>query len=62
MTAILHDEPPELADSAKNVPVELDRLIRTCLEKNPRRGFIPPTTCPMPYVPCSATPGMRSSL
>jgi serine/threonine protein kinase/tetratricopeptide (TPR) repeat protein len=35
MTAILHDEPPEFADSGKNVPLELQRLVRHCLEKNP---------------------------
>src|SRR5206468_680578 len=35
MTAILHDEPPELAGSGKTVPLELERLIRHCLEKNP---------------------------
>lgn len=35
LTAILHDEPPELSGSGKNVPLELERLLRHCLEKNP---------------------------
>ncbi len=43
MTAILHDDPPELTDSGKKVPPELERVIRHCLEKNPARGFTRPT-------------------
>lgn len=39
MAAILHDDPPELMESVKNVPLELDRLIRHCLEKNPEQRF-----------------------
>jgi eukaryotic-like serine/threonine-protein kinase len=37
--AILHNDPPELADSGRRVPVELERLIRRCLEKNPEARF-----------------------
>src|SRR5438477_4885806 len=39
MTAILHDEPPEVADSGKKVPLELERIIGHCLEKNPAARF-----------------------
>jgi eukaryotic-like serine/threonine-protein kinase len=39
MTAILHDEPPDLADSGKKIPLELQRIIQHCLEKNPASRF-----------------------
>jgi TolB-like protein/Tfp pilus assembly protein PilF len=39
MTAILHDEPPDLADSGKNLPPELAQVIGHCLEKNPEERF-----------------------
>jgi len=39
MAAILHDEPPELMDSCKNVPLELNRVIQHCLEKTPSARF-----------------------
>jgi len=39
MAAILHDEPPELVNSGTKAPLELDRLIRRCLEKNPAARF-----------------------
>ena len=39
MSAILRDEPDELAESGKNVPVALDRIVRHCLEKNPAERF-----------------------
>jgi serine/threonine protein kinase len=35
MTAILHDDPPPIAESGRNVPAAVDRLARHCLEKNP---------------------------
>ena len=34
MAAILKDDPPPLANSRKQIPPELDRLIARCLEKN----------------------------
>jgi len=37
--AILHSDPPDQAETGKNVPVELERLIRRCLEKNPEARF-----------------------
>jgi eukaryotic-like serine/threonine-protein kinase len=37
--AILRDDPPELADTGKNIPVELGRVISHCLEKNPPERF-----------------------
>ncbi len=39
MAAILRDDPPELADSGKNVPPELKQVITHCLEKNPAERF-----------------------
>lgn len=39
MTAILHDEPPEVRESGKNVPLEVERVIRHCLEKSPAARF-----------------------
>jgi serine/threonine protein kinase len=39
LTAILHDEPPDLADSGKKIPLELQRIIQHCLEKNPASRF-----------------------
>jgi eukaryotic-like serine/threonine-protein kinase len=37
--AILHDDPPELTDSGKSLPLEVQRIIRRCLEKNPEARF-----------------------
>jgi len=39
MTAILHDEPPDLRDSGKSVPAELNRIVQHCLEKHPDQRF-----------------------
>jgi serine/threonine protein kinase len=39
MTAILHEEPPSLADSGKRIPLEVERVIRRCLEKQPAARF-----------------------
>jgi eukaryotic-like serine/threonine-protein kinase len=39
MTAILHEEPPDLAESGKHVPLELNRLIGHCLEKSREQRF-----------------------
>jgi len=39
MNAILKEEPPELAESGRNVPPGMDRIIRHCLEKNPALRF-----------------------
>src|SRR5262245_19951526 len=39
MTAILHDEPPELSESGKRNPLELQRVIQHCLEKDPAERF-----------------------
>jgi dipeptidyl aminopeptidase/acylaminoacyl peptidase len=39
MSAILHQEPPELTETARNVPSGLDRIVRHCLEKNPAQRF-----------------------
>src|SRR5436309_1857030 len=32
MSAVLRDEPPEMTDSGKTIPLELQRIIRHCLE------------------------------
>jgi eukaryotic-like serine/threonine-protein kinase len=39
MSAILKEEPPELSESARNVPPALERIVRHCLEKNPAQRF-----------------------
>ena len=39
MTAILREDPPDLADPAHPVSPALDRIIRRCLEKNPEQRF-----------------------
>lgn len=39
MTTILHDEPPEPSESGKKIPLELQRVIRHCLEKNREERF-----------------------
>jgi serine/threonine protein kinase len=40
MTAILHDEPPDPAQSGQPVPAELSRLIRQCLAKSPNQRLV----------------------
>src|SRR5205807_2456659 len=37
--AILHDDPPPLASLTANVPPEVERVIRTCLAKEPGQRF-----------------------
>ena len=39
MTAILREDPPELAGSVDGLPPSLDRIVRRCLEKDPDRRF-----------------------
>ena len=39
MTAILRDEPADLAGLRADVPPALDRIVRHCLEKNPHERF-----------------------
>jgi Tol biopolymer transport system component len=39
MSAILHEEPPELSGSNPNVSPGVDRIIRHCLEKSPEERF-----------------------
>lgn len=39
MAAILNKEPTELDELKKKIPVELDRVISHCLEKNPEQRF-----------------------
>jgi len=39
MTAILREEPPELASAGWNGPPALQRIVERCLEKNPERRF-----------------------
>src|SRR5205814_3574811 len=39
MTAVLKDDPPELADSTRLVSPALERIVRRCLEKNPEQRF-----------------------
>jgi hypothetical protein len=37
--AILRDDPPELTESAKNLPSGVDRIVAHCLEKSPDERF-----------------------
>src|SRR2546423_3831083 len=39
MSAILHEDPPELSGSNPNVAPAVDRIVRHCLEKNPEERF-----------------------
>ena len=39
MAAILNDDPPELAESGRQIPPVLDRIVRHCLEKSPEQRF-----------------------
>ena len=39
LTAILKEDPPELASSDRNVPPALGRIVRRCLEKRPEDRF-----------------------
>lgn len=39
MAAILNDDPPELAESGRQIPPVLDRIVRHCLEKSPDQRF-----------------------
>ena len=39
MTAILKEDPPEMADSGIGAPPALERLVRHCLEKRPEERF-----------------------
>jgi serine/threonine protein kinase/Tol biopolymer transport system component len=39
MTAILTQEPPDLASITTDLPPALDRIVRHCLEKNPNERF-----------------------
>jgi len=39
MAAIMRDEPPELTESGKNIPVALDHIVKHCLEKDRNNRF-----------------------
>lgn len=39
MTAILKEDPPELSESSVHISPQLDRIVRRCLEKQPRMRF-----------------------
>ncbi len=39
MSAILREDPPELAGEPSRMPVALDRIVRRCLEKEPAQRF-----------------------
>ena len=39
MAAILKEEPPELAETGRHVPMAADRIVRRCLEKRPEERF-----------------------
>jgi Tol biopolymer transport system component len=39
MSAIVKEEPPELTETNRSVPLALERIVRHCLEKNPTERF-----------------------
>jgi Tol biopolymer transport system component len=39
MSAILKEDPPEFAETARNIPPALQRIVNHCLEKNPAQRF-----------------------
>lgn len=39
MSAILKEDPPDLAETNRNIAPALDRIVRHCLEKNPAERF-----------------------
>ncbi len=39
MSAILKEEPEELSETGRNIPLLLERIVRHCLEKSPARRF-----------------------
>jgi Tol biopolymer transport system component len=39
MSAILKEEPEELSETGRNIPVPLERIVRHCIEKNPAQRF-----------------------
>jgi len=39
MHAILKEDPPDLSDTTKALPPELERIVRRCLEKRPEQRF-----------------------
>ncbi|HEX7252094.1 MAG TPA: protein kinase, partial [Thermoanaerobaculia bacterium] len=39
MAAIMRDEPPEISQSGRMIPVALDHIVRHCLEKDPDSRF-----------------------
>jgi len=39
MSAILRDDPPDLAESGRGIPPSLERIARHCIEKNPDERF-----------------------
>lgn len=39
MSAILKEDPPELASESRPVPASVERVVRRCLEKNPAERF-----------------------
>jgi len=39
MSAILKEEPQELLETGRNIPLPLERIVRHCLEKNPAQRF-----------------------
>jgi len=39
MSAILKEDPPDLSETARNIPPALQRIVNHCLEKNPSQRF-----------------------
>ncbi len=39
LAAILRDDPPSIEETDQDIPIELERMVRRCLEKNPDERF-----------------------
>src|SRR5215212_10272901 len=61
MSAILREEPPDLAETGKLVPPGLDRMVRRCLEKDPHRRFQSASDLAFGLESLSALPGTGAS-
>ena len=60
MTAILHDDPPELEETGRHIPSALDHIVHHCLEKNPEQRFQSASDIGFALETMSADTGARS--
>ena len=74
MAAIMRDEPPELAESGRNIPPSLDHIVKHCLEKDRENRFqsardlafdlseLSATTAPLSVAQAAVKPSPRKSV